>query len=334
MYWNKVRQSQPVASVLFALCLYSNAIIAAEGPAVVLRNNDVDLFVDVLLVNEDKDGESGFFEDANSALMSAIIGDAKRQLRGKVNLYDSFAAIGLSHGDSPALYHIENEKLTKRQLLTGVVHSAFEEQVALDAVQLFRTIVNKSGSNGNAVAAFGLAVSQALQNEGSDYLLVIQASSHSVGALTWLTADAKSNLSGGGKFLQQVFGGVISVALIDKRTSKAIWAMQRTIRDYEKAQMQTLKIVRELANALPDAPGDAIKTAPADVSQFNSLAEAKEALKANVLSREQYDEVADRLRNKYEKALADLESKRKKGEISPPAFEILSLKAKIDYSGG
>lgn len=332
-YWKQIRPAFALVSLLLT-GLYSSLTYAGEGVVLSLRSQDIDLFVDVLLVNADKDDASGIYEDANTALVGAIITDAKRLLRGKADLYDSFAAIGLTHGDSPPLYHIEKEKLTERQLLTGFVHSAFEDQVAADVIPIFRAVVNKSGSNGSGVAVFGLTVPQSLKNEGSDYMLVIQAASHSLGALSWLTAEAKSNLSGGGKFFQQNFGGVISVALIDKRTSKAVWAMQRTIRDFEKAQMQALKIVRELANALPDSGSNAHQETEVDAARLETLAEAKVALNAGKLSRDKFDEIAGRLRSKYEKALADLESKKKAGAISPPAFEILSLKAKIDYSGG
>ena len=331
MYWKQVKQVMALSVLALLAVLHTSFSHADEGGKLTLRTREIDLFVDVLLVNEDKEGSSGVYEDANTALMTAIVTDSKRLLRGKTDLYDSFAAIGLTHGDTPALYHIDNEKLTTSPLHTGPAYSAFDDQVAVDAVSVFRAVVNGSGSNGSDVASFNLTVPYGLMNEGSEYMLVIQAASHSLGALPWLTTDAKYSLSGGAKLFQQNFGGVISVALIDKRTARAVWAMQRTIRGFEKAQMQSLKIVRDLASALR---GVSEQAKPIDVNNYETLNDAKSALKANILSRDQFDQVAARLRSRYEKDLADLESKRKAGSISPPAFEILSIKAKIDYSGG
>jgi hypothetical protein len=130
-------------------------------------------------------------------------------------------------------------------------------------------------------------------------------------------------------------GGSVTIALIDKQESKVLWAMQRAVKDFNQIQVLSKKMVRNFNRVLPSAP-ELVPAVPEPIvtTGFRNLRQAKLAFRAEKITRDQYDATATELQKAYWAALTKLSDRKAAGEISDAAFDLLSVQAELDYTGG
>jgi hypothetical protein len=177
----------------------------------------------------------------------------------------------------------------------------------------------------------------------SRYLLFLQTSARHVPAGKSISIGVLTSLATGGTYSRMpMSGGLVSVALIDKQSSRVLWAMQRPVKDFNQLQIVAIRLMAALSKALPSdgtaAAGNIAANSPEVINanaapEYRSLKDVKLALRAGTIDRAEYDRIAKTLESQYHAVLDGLKKKQQSGEISDTAFEILSVKSELEYTG-
>lgn len=332
-----------------------DSVEAAPVNAIKLESSSIDLFADVLVVNDIGGKVDGVYDDANAALLSAIVHDAKAILAGKVVIADAKLTNGMLLGDDSTLVYAHAGKATAARFEGHATEDSSESLAPKQTMTFFRSVIdNPSIAPTYSVLAgrergqrhpqsFPVTIPTGGLGGSSRYLLFVQASARHVPfGKTLAIGLATAAASSGTYYMMLMSGGSVNVALIDKQSSRVLWAMQRPIREFNQIQIATLKLVQGLNRNLvsnTDVAANGILPTSSDTgtaaisTDYRSLKEAKLALRAGAIDRVAYDLAAEVLEGRYRETVDGLTKKKQSGEISDAAFDILSVKARLEYTG-
>jgi hypothetical protein len=320
---------------------------AVPANAIKLESNSLDLFVDILVVNDIGGRIDGVYEDANTALLSAVAHDARTILADDAVVSDVKLANGMVIGDQIKLVNAKAGKSTGDTFVAHTTSDSIDSLAPAESMAFFRDLINNpaiapkysalSGRDRGQrhPANFALPLPGAGLGGSSRYLLFVQAAARHVPV-------GKSIGLGVLVGIMPVSFGSVNVALIDKQSSRVLWAMQRPIRDINQIQLVAIKLVRSLDKTLlfnSHVTAENVATNPQEAvgqsvpPKYRSIRDAKLALNAGSIDRAEYDRVAAELESQYRQVLDGLKKKELSGEISDAALEILSAKAELEYTG-
>jgi hypothetical protein len=276
------------------------------------------------------------YEDANTFLLSAIEADIRQVTARNLDISDVLLANGAMLGDDAKNLVIASDGKATATAFRG--HATVAEKnvfLTMDSALFFRDVVRKSAEGGHRATHFDVRLPSSGLNGNSRYLLFVQSSARHVSKLK--TAAVGSVIPG---LMTLIFddlvpksGGLITIALIDRQESKVLWARQRRIGDFEQTQIFTKRMLHAFSRALP-AESEPTVAEPVATAGFKNVREAKLALKAAKISEPLYYRAITDLQNDYRAAMKKLKDRKKSGEISDAAFDILATQAMLDYTGG
>lgn len=299
-----------------------------------LDSKSLDVYVDVLLVNDISGRTDGVYEDANALLLSAIERDIRQAVPGDVLISDVLLANGSLLDEDKKLVYANRGKATATEFKGHATSAGEDVPLAESSAEFFRDVMMRSAEGKRRGTHFDVALPDSELYGSSRYLLFVQASSRHVPfGKTLAIGTATGMLTG--LSIMPMSGASATIALIDKQESKVLWAMQRTDKGFNQLRIMTMKLVRSFGRALPAETELVPPAIELDSSAgFKNLREAKLALRAEKITKTEYYAIAAELQQDYRDALTKLRQREKSGEISEAALEILSIQAELDYSGG
>ena len=308
--------------------------VAAKRNLLSLDSKSLDVYVDVLLVDDIGGRTDGVHEDANAFLLAAIERDIRHAVPRDVQISNVLLANGSLLDPDMKLVYASRGKATATEFV-GQATSAGENVPLTEAsAEFLRNVITRSAEGKRRAAHFDVALPDGGLYGSSRYLLLVQASARQVPFGKTLAVGMATGMLTGW-MIMPMSGASTTIALIDKQDSKVLWAMQRTDKGFNQIQIMTMKLVRSFGRALPAETEVAPPAVEFDISAgFKSLREAKLALRAEKITKTEYYAVAAELQQKYRDALTKLRQREKSGEISKAALEILSIQAELDYTGG
>jgi hypothetical protein len=309
---------------------------AAKANLLTLDSKSIDVFVDVLLANDIGGTIDGVYADANTFLLSAIEADIRSVTARNVDIADVLLANGALLGDDAKDLVIASDgKATTTAFRGHATDAAKSVFLTTESALFFRDIVKKSAEGGHRATHFDVRLPGSGLNGNARYLLFVQSSARRVSRMK--TAAVGAVIPGIMTFmfddLVPKSGGLITIALIDKQESKVLWARQRRIGDFEQTQIFTRRMLHAFSRALPAEPEPPVAE-PVATTGFKNVREAKIALKAAKISKPLYYRAITDLQHDYRAVMEKLKQRKKSGEISDVAFDILATQATLDYTGG
>lgn len=308
--------------------------VPAKRSLLWLDSKSLDVYVDVLLVNDIGGRTDGVYEDANALLLSAIERDIRQAVPRDVQITDVLLANGSLLDQDMKLVYASHGKATATEFKGRATNDGEDMPLAETSAEFFRDVIKRSAEGKRRATNFDVALPDGGLYGSSRYLLLVQASGRHVPFGKTLAVGVATGMFTGW-MIMPMSGASTTIALIDKQESKVLWAMQRTDKGYNQLRLMTMKLVRSFGRALPAGTELAPAAAEVDTSAgFKSLREAKLALRAEKITKTEYYAVAAELQQDYRDALTALRQREKSGEISEAALEILSIQAELDYTGG
>lgn len=309
-------------------------IVAAKGSLLTLDSKSIDVLVDVLLVNDIGGRVDGVYEDANALLQTAIEADVRKATARNAEISNVVLSSGILLGEDTKLVNALNGKATESEFKGKASNAGNSVAIADHFAPYFRSVVKGSAAGRRRATHFDVALPSDALPGSSRYLLFVQSSARHVPFGKTLAIGVATGMATGFVYMP-MSGGSVTIALIDKQDSKVLWAMQRQVKDFDQIQILTKKMVHTFSRALPAGPEPApVVVEPDATGRFKNLRDAKLALRAEKITRDQYDNAATEMQKAYWAALATLRDRKALGEISDAAFQILTVQAKLDYTGG
>ncbi len=358
----------PLSFLLTTACLcltYTTSAYAQESQAVtavaetkkleIAKPISIDVVIDALIIHDVKGPVDGIYEDANDAMLDTITEEIHRNLGSIASIFSINTANGFM-ADVQPMFYANDDQITDRQFRPHFVtgdqarfgtpeFKQFGQKVFALTAQYSKQAENGFltgfGVRKASYVNFPISTASIATTSDARYLLLAQVyfrhvpllKSVGVGLLTATVDNYQAHLEGRNFFVYTypLSNGAVNLVLIDRETSKAVWAGQKQLREFTQTQDVTGNLLRVLAQEpLFEKP----KTDDGSLSsnssrQYSRVYDMKVALKKNEITRAQYDELARQAKAQYIQVLAELDQKLNNKEISEAAYLVYKTNAKM-----